>query len=273
MKTIAFNAYVGGTGCSMLVAYLAQMLAAMGKKVVAMDFDLESPSLHYHFFGARRHRGVVDFVGDFLKMGSIPGEVREYLQTVNIAGSACLHVLPAGTAPSNEYWEQLSRINWHDIKDSDGIGYPEILLELKYRIEDECQPDLLLIDTRSGVTRLSGILTTVLADTVVSLCTTDLRSIHGTTMMMNAFSETSRLRGQDPLRIMPILARITRDDAPWVEDITDLWTRTSNPQLVLNEGHPFMIRHCKQLGLGWIDTRWDPRLIEDYQRILNRLLA
>ena len=69
MKTFAFYTYKGGTGRSLLLANTAHHLARLGKRVVAVDFDLEAPGLHYKLnLPARRPTdavpecGVVDYL-------------------------------------------------------------------------------------------------------------------------------------------------------------------------------------------------------------------
>lgn len=44
METVAFYSYKGGVGRSMLLANAARFLAALGKGVVALDFDFEAPT-------------------------------------------------------------------------------------------------------------------------------------------------------------------------------------------------------------------------------------
>lgn len=47
MQTIAFYSYKGGVGRSLLVANAARFLGMLGKRVVALDLDVEAPGLHY----------------------------------------------------------------------------------------------------------------------------------------------------------------------------------------------------------------------------------
>ena len=47
METIAFYSYKGGVGRSLLVANAARFLGMLGKRVVALDLDIEAPGLHY----------------------------------------------------------------------------------------------------------------------------------------------------------------------------------------------------------------------------------
>ena len=46
---ITFYSYKGGTGRTMALANIAWILAANGKRVLAVDWDLEAPGLHRFF--------------------------------------------------------------------------------------------------------------------------------------------------------------------------------------------------------------------------------
>src|SRR2546422_1064882 len=118
MRTIAFYSYKGGVGRSLLVANAAKYLSTLGKKVFALDLDLEAPGLHYKFelgsdaAGSDAAAGVVDILVDFLKKGSLPESLADYATQVTVAsGTGAIHIMRAGTAPHGDYWRTLSRIN------------------------------------------------------------------------------------------------------------------------------------------------------------------
>src|ERR1041385_2991536 len=70
-KIITFYSYKGGTGRSMAVANVAWILASSGKKVLAIDWDLEAPGLHRYFYPFLLDKdltasdGIIDFVNDY----------------------------------------------------------------------------------------------------------------------------------------------------------------------------------------------------------------
>jgi len=65
---VPFYSYKGGSGRTMLLANVAWILASAGRRVVAIDWDLEAPGLHRYFapFLADRDcthsEGVIDLV-------------------------------------------------------------------------------------------------------------------------------------------------------------------------------------------------------------------
>ena len=48
-KIVTFYSYKGGAGRSMALANVAWILALNGRKVLAIDWDLEAPGLHRYF--------------------------------------------------------------------------------------------------------------------------------------------------------------------------------------------------------------------------------
>ena len=75
-----------------------------------------------------------------------------------------LQFMPAGPAPRREYWLALKQLRERiRFDDPSGKGL-SALLDLHARIQDELRPDYLLIDARTGVTELSGLATTALAE-------------------------------------------------------------------------------------------------------------
>src|SRR4051794_36449455 len=48
-RIITFYSYKGGTGRSMALANVAWILASAGRRVLAIDWDLEAPGLHRYF--------------------------------------------------------------------------------------------------------------------------------------------------------------------------------------------------------------------------------
>src|SRR5256885_4052692 len=70
-QIITFYSYKGGTGRTMTVANVAWILASNGYRVLAVDWDLESPGLHRYFHPflldkqLRVSPGVIDMIRDF----------------------------------------------------------------------------------------------------------------------------------------------------------------------------------------------------------------
>ena len=210
METVAFYSYKGGVGRTLLVANTAQFLALSGRRVVVLDLDLEAPGL-LHKLGNSEVLGRA-------ASGTLPGAVDELLNTlegrpqkrrlrktaIEVAMPAgtkgALLLIPAGSAPSHAYWSALERLNSALKSNGPNGGLPEAILELQARIADELDPEFLLVDSRTGITELGGLATSILADRVVCLTTAAAESVEGTLVVAQALRTAPRLSSQQPLR-------------------------------------------------------------------------
>ena len=221
METVTFYSYKGGSGRSLLLANAAQFLALAGKRVVALDLDFEAPGLHYKLHvgkpGQRAadvvpERGVVDYLAAALS-GPHPEELSDYLAPVALPeGSGALALMPAGAAPTGDYWRTLTTLVRRGALSQPSMELIASLLELQLRIEAEFEADYLLIDSRTGITELAGLATTLLADKVVCIMLDNAESLAGTRAVMRSFGRAVRLKGQDPIEVLAVLSRIARPD-------------------------------------------------------------
>lgn len=217
MRTVAFYSYKGGVGRTLLLANVARFVALSGKKVVALDFDFEAPGLHYKL-------GSLEVLAR-AREGSLRGAVDALVAVLSDSGgrsiadlaiaidlpSDCrgsLHIIPAGSAPSGQYWTALARLAGVSQTENIRGGLADAVLDLQARIADELTPDFLLVDARTGITELGGLATTVLADHVVCLTTISQESIEGTCLVADAVRKVPRLPGQAEIKLDFLLTRI-----------------------------------------------------------------
>lgn len=226
MKTITFYSYKGGVGRTLAVANVARYLARFGQDVVVMDFDLEAPGLHYKF-ALHQHResdkplrGIVDLLHSFVTQGKLPDSLDDYVYDVGKRqGSGRLRLLPAGNAPSARYWKKLAAIDWHALfyDEQDPLGIP-LFEELRLWIEETLKPDFLLIDSRTGITEIGGVATTVMSDMVVCLLINNPENLEGAREVLRSIRKTPRLAGRKPVEILPVVTRIPQAEDTAVED-------------------------------------------------------
>jgi hypothetical protein len=232
VETLAFYSYKGGVGRSLLLANAARFLASLGKGVVALDFDFEAPGLHYKL-GHAAHRvsrmegGAVPYLVATARDATFPPPLEEHMIQVPVppGSDGWLRLMPAGPAPDRVYWAALKQLGEQvHFDDPSGQGLMP-LLDLHARIREELKPDYLLIDARTGVTELGGLATTILADTVVCMFVANQESLDGTLMVAEALKAAPRLKGQRPIRIIPVLARTTSklpSEGPFAEGVRRL---------------------------------------------------
>lgn len=232
METLAFYSYKGGVGRSLLLANAARFLASLGKGVVALDFDFEAPGLHYKL-GHAAHResrmegGAVPYLVATAREATSPPPLEEHMIEVPVppGSGGWLRLMPAGPAPDRAYWAALKQLG-EQVRFDDPSGQGLMpLLDLHARIREELKPDYLLIDARTGVTELGGLATTILADTVVCMFVANQESLDGTLMVAEALKAAPRLKGQRPIRVVPVLTRTTSGaptEGPFAEGVKRL---------------------------------------------------
>lgn len=220
MQTIAFYSYKGGVGRSLLVANAARFLGMLGKRVVALDLDVEAPGLHYKFGRATDSDskptiagGAVPYLVATAKGAKNPPPLQEHMAKLALPESTegWLQLMPAGPAPRREYWTALKQLRERLRFDEPSGKGLAALLDLHARIEDELKPDYLLIDSRTGVTELGGLATTALADCVVCLLVPNQESVDGTLAIVEALKSSTQQTRRNPIRIVPVVARTTDD--------------------------------------------------------------
>jgi hypothetical protein len=289
VKTITFYSYKGGVGRTLLLANVAKYLCRFGQRVFALDFDLEAPGLHYkltpEFPEAGNRLGVVDYIYSFaVENRPRPDSLRDYVTEVdrNDMLGGLIHLMPAGNVPTAEYWRHLARIDWHDLFNSEQARGVPFFLELKAQIEKEFAPDYLLIDSRTGLTEIGGVATTVLPDAIVCLLLNSRENLDGAREVLRGICRTRRLRDQGPVETLPVVARLLasgdsseaeiletvrtflNEDAPDIEDnlcFSRMLALHTEPRLEAEES--------LLLGSG---ASFDSPLFRDYIHLFARLV-
>src|SRR5262249_55611764 len=189
-RVITFYSYKGGAGRTMALANVAWILASSGYRVLAVDWDLESPGLHRFFHpllaDPQLHTSdaVIDLiresaaaVSDF-ETASVQPDVRRYAVSLDwrFANSGELDLLPAGRQ-GPAYSGTVSTFDWPSFYDR--LGGAAFLADLRKNMSEHY--DYTLIDSRTGLSDSAGICTVLLPDTVVSCFTLSTQSIDGAT--------------------------------------------------------------------------------------------
>lgn len=214
METITFYSYKGGVGRTLVLANIAMYLSRFKQNVCIMDFDLEAPGLHYKFPQLIKttdiKKGLVDYIYEFAQKKAIPNSLGEFsLEIVppsDFQGE--IRLIPAGDVLSPDYWQKLASIDWQNLfYEESGEGVP-FFLELKEKIKKEFNSDFLLIDSRTGVTEMSGICTSLLPERVVFLIVNNRENIEGARQILQGIQGIERFPKQKPIKITFALTRI-----------------------------------------------------------------
>ena len=214
-QIITFYSYKGGTGRSMALANIAcllaeQQTAAGGKGVLMIDWDLEAPGLHRYFAkrltttrlgieGPDRKEmhnslpGLIDLFYEFDKQVSMSttttdssgtteqaareaiGRVKlsDFVLSTTISGLSLLKAGKFAAQDPNEYSERVNKFSWENLFKKS----PHLMRVFAETLAK--QYAYVLIDSRTGVTDISGITTMLLPEKLVIVFTPNLQSLKG----------------------------------------------------------------------------------------------
>ncbi|MGH7272567.1 MAG: KGGVGR-motif variant AAA ATPase, partial [Polyangiaceae bacterium] len=149
---VSFYSFKGGVGRTTTLGCVASRLAVERKiKTVVVDLDLEAPGMG-SFLGARAEVGVLDHVLSHLATGSV-GDV----DPEPVEGFPGLSVLPAGRIGAS-YIEKLARLDFLAGATGDRRSpTEEALRALLEAIASKVAPQVILLDSRTGLHDLGGL--------------------------------------------------------------------------------------------------------------------
>jgi tetratricopeptide (TPR) repeat protein len=183
MFIVTFYSYKGGVGRTLALVNTAVRLARKGKRVFIVDFDLEAPGVDaFSLCGnGQQHEGVVEYISRFTANGEVDAlkkYVREIREEETDPGR--IFFMPAGRK-DREYQVSLSGLDWkHFYGQQQGFLFVE---NLKAAIEKEYAPDYVLVDSRTGLTDISGICTLQLPNLVVLVFNLNNQNVNGIAQM------------------------------------------------------------------------------------------
>ena len=187
-RLVTFYSFKGGVGRSMAVANIATLLARdFGKKVVVVDWDLEAPGIH-RFFGMTNDRlktGLIDYVTRYkellrdakTKPTAADIDVTPLLMEVShFPSGGNVRLLPAGDQTDRRlYAERVNQFDWANFyKEWNGGQFIDFL-----RIQLKNAADVVLLDSRTGLTDIGGICTLQMPDIVVLVFSFNDQNVEG----------------------------------------------------------------------------------------------
>ncbi len=224
-----FYSFKGGVGRSMALAGVAYLLARRGLRVLAIDFDLEAPGLERYFFEHDRGQEVRAQPGlmDLLKTYKLAltseaefqaGRFRSWWNFVTEAmprleGGGSLDLMTAGQrepeSAMHDYAYAVRSFDWQDFFDN-WKGEAFFTWLRQQLVGGERGYDVVLVDSRTGVTEMGGVCAYQLADAIVMLCAANQQNLEGTLAVGRDFRSDAvlALRRGRPLEILAIPSRL-----------------------------------------------------------------
>ncbi|RUR85839.1 ParA family protein [Chlorogloeopsis fritschii PCC 9212] len=166
-RTVTFYSFKGGVGRTTALTHVAWILAMRGRKVVAVDLDLEAPGLSTAFnLNPQPEHGIVDYFYErsYLPEGLEPSiSVAEIFGEVRIPNATGrLFVVPAGCLDLN----YISKVD--DLRATTIIDTGDNLWSIFSReIQEQLKPDILLVDSRTGINQWGAFSLLQAADEVI----------------------------------------------------------------------------------------------------------
>jgi cellulose biosynthesis protein BcsQ len=179
---VVFYGLKGGVGRSTALAMLSYSFARAGKKVLLLDFDLESPGLSSLLLPVDRVAGfgLVDwFIEDGVRHGDSVLEdlVADSPLAENTTGS--IRVAAAIGQGESAYLAKLARV-YADLPSPTGPErFAQRMQRLVQALEARERPDVVLIDSRAGLHDLAAISIATLADLALLFATNSEQNWQG----------------------------------------------------------------------------------------------
>ncbi|WP_309894265.1 KGGVGR-motif variant AAA ATPase [Archangium sp.] len=193
----AFYSVRGGVGRSTSLVLIALELARRGHRVAVLDFDLESPGLDVLLTRDKarsqeriQQPGVVDFLDARARGETF--RVEDIIIPLELPGdyTGRLFVVPAGRC-DDAYLAALDRLDLKQMYERSGLLNP--VRQLRAELEEALEPDVVLIDSRTGYSDAALVTLFDLADAAVIVMVPDLQNVE---------------------RLAPVLRRLVRAPKP-----------------------------------------------------------
>lgn len=179
---MVFFGLKGGVGRSTALCMTAWGLARMGKRVLLVDFDLESPGLSGLILPPEKvsEFGVVDWlVEDAVGQGD---SVLPRMVSASPLGESTVGAVRVAAAigqDEDDYMAKLARAYADKPTDSGPKRLGQRLLQLVEALEAQEKPDVVLIDSRAGLHDLAAAAITSIADSALLFASDSAQSWAG----------------------------------------------------------------------------------------------
>jgi tetratricopeptide (TPR) repeat protein len=233
-RIITFYSYKGGTGRTMALANTAWILAANGRRVLAVDWDLEAPGLHRFFHPfldpntLAATAGVVNIIQDYAWAATriLPERADDWhLEYAHVEPHAvsirperfdlsfpdggALDFLSAGRQ-DRAYSGTVSSFDWDNFYDRLGGGtFLEAL-----RADMKQTYDYVLIDSRTGLSDNADICTMQMPDVLVDCFTLSDQALDGAAAVARSVEQGYQRRR---IRVLPVPMRIDEGEKEKVD--------------------------------------------------------
>jgi cellulose biosynthesis protein BcsQ len=246
---VTFYSFKGGVGRSTALGFVANILATRGHRVVMIDFDLEAPGLSLMHPSpslypssslfpsstlypagktATESYGVLDYIHQrYLTPEENLPEISECIRQIDIPTRGELYLVPAGEY-NEDYIHRLADLDIRVLFQRDTNPFHQLLNDVKSYLD----PDIILIDARTGFTEMGAVALFDQADLGIICFSPTSQSFAGLQWVVKAASKQRSYRGIPDLRFLltPV--------PPVAQSQQQLWTSYTAEWIANNWGVP-----------------------------------
>ncbi|BAZ10318.1 hypothetical protein NIES4071_21330 [Calothrix sp. NIES-4071] len=198
-----FYSFKGGVGCSTANGIVAGILASRNRRVVVIDFDLEAPGISVMLQNdiqntSREFEGVLDYLyqRSLTPEEDIPN-INDCIAKVNLQSRGELFLVSAGQYNEN-YIHQLADLDIRSLYKREKNIIKQLIEDIKIQLE----PDVILIDARSGFTDVGAIALLYLADTAIVCFSPTEQSLQGLRWVLQTVRKQREYQGKPYLQFL-----------------------------------------------------------------------
>lgn len=226
----------GGVGRSTAVAALAWHLARQGKKVLAVDLDLEAPGLGTLLLDELPDYGIVDWLVEALVNNPDPAFLQDCLARSAVAkdSEGIVQVMPAFGQRTRDYVAKVGRVFLPGLSpDGTEQGLPlRLATLLDHLAERDEPPNVVLLDARAGLHDVGAAAVTQLGAEVFLFARDEPQGWQACRLLFEHLARSKGVEYGMPdedlrWRLKMVAAQVDKTDAAvasWVEASYDVWS-------------------------------------------------
>lgn len=211
VPVITFYSYKGGMGRTTTMISYAINLAMQNKRVFILDCDLEAPG-YLNFFDLSNQKdlkngeinGFVEYVNDTqfrkdpdsIDISRYTIDVGQYLSTKYSYKLHNIWLMPAGNLNENEDDSITKNRNYHRMGYLEGLSrlnltntrvVQQTFNQLFEKINKDIEPDVILIDSRTGFNDIIGTAITYFSNTIVGFFGSNKQTVPGLLQLLDSY--------------------------------------------------------------------------------------
>jgi MinD-like ATPase involved in chromosome partitioning or flagellar assembly len=242
----------GGVGRSTAMAVWAWYLARQGRRVVAIDLDLEAPGLGSLLLDELPAYGMVDWLVEALLEQPDPGLLDDCLGFSPVANDTegIIQVISAFGAKTQDYVAKVGRVYLPGLTaEGREIGFPERIDQLIAALANrQDPPDVVLLDSRAGLHDIGAAVVTQLGAEVFLFARDEPQSWQAFRLLFEHLSKSEALRFGMPdddlrWRLKMVAAQVDKTEgaiANWLDASYDTWSLLYDDDTKATEETPAM---------------------------------